>query len=281
MAPSKSPPILPHPESSDPKGDQVRQMFSRIAPTYDLLNRLLSFGVDQHWRTEAVRRITVPSPARVLDLCGGTGDVALKVIRRRPADSVVVADFAQPMLVKAAGRLAGCDTRHGVLCADALQLPFESESFDAAFCAFGVRNWSDIDQGLREVHRVLKPGGEFAVLDFLKAGRGLPDALGRFYIHKVLPTVGSWVSGDRRAYRYLAESMEGFCSEGEFREKAHAAGFAAACEKRFFLGLCWLFVLRKPNAGARIPSRASIIRKRFPESAKKCPRKVDWDNIPG
>jgi demethylmenaquinone methyltransferase/2-methoxy-6-polyprenyl-1,4-benzoquinol methylase len=238
--------VVPNPDSPASKERQVREMFSRIAPTYDLLNRVLSMGIDQRWRDYAAKHLTIPSPARILDLCGGTGDVAMKVLERRPGDTVTVADFAQPMLAKASARLASAGPRHAALCGDALQLPFPGDCFDGSVCAFGVRNWVDLEAGLAEVMRILRPGGEFAILDFLQAGHGVSDALGRLYIHHVLPAVGSLVSGDRRAYRYLAESMEGFCSDTEFRATVQACGFEIVQERRFFLGLCWFFLLRKP-----------------------------------
>ncbi|MCG3198326.1 MAG: ubiquinone/menaquinone biosynthesis methyltransferase [Candidatus Omnitrophica bacterium] len=244
---SASTPVLPNPRSSEGKARQVRDMFSRIAPTYDLLNRLLSLGVDQRWRSHAVSHLTVPSPARVLDLCGGTGDVAMKNLKARPSDTVVVADFAYPMLTKARDRLRVSAPRHGALCGDALQLPFPDQAFEAVYCAFGVRNWSDPRGGLGEVLRVLKPGGEFIILDFFRAGSGLSDALGRLYVHHVLPLVGALISGDRHAYRYLADSMEGFCTDREFGEVVRLSGFEVTHRHRFFLGLCWLFRLRKPQ----------------------------------
>lgn len=234
--------VVPDPSSSLPKSRQVREMFARIAPTYDLLNRLLSLGVDQRWRSYAISKLTVPSPARVLDLCGGTGDFAGQLLRERPRDTVHVADFCEPMLRKARGRFG---TEHGVTCGDALRLPFEAESFDAILCGFGARNWSDLEAGLAEARRVLRARGEFAVLDFYEAGKSLSDRFGRFYVHKVLPFVGGLVSGNREAYRYLADSMDGFCSVDQFVGRAERAGFSVKIRKRFFLGLCWLVVLER------------------------------------
>jgi len=238
--------VLPDPKSSDPKGRQVREMFSRIAPTYDLLNRLLSVGIDQTWRSHAVRRLSIPSPAKVLDLCGGTGDFALQVLKRRPQDRVHVADFAIPMLEKSRERLGRADgSPHGVFCADALRMPFPDEAFDGCVCGFGVRNWSDLETGLMEVNRVLRPGGEFVVLDFFQAGESLSDKFGRFYCRKVLPAVGGIVSGDGRAYRYLAESMDGFCGVDEFEKRVLRCGFDRVGARRFSMGMCWMFHFKK------------------------------------
>jgi ubiquinone/menaquinone biosynthesis methyltransferase len=238
-------PALPDPGSSVPKDRQVREMFGRIAGTYDLLNRVLSLGSDQYWRRYAIRRLQTPSPAKVLDLCGGTGDMALQLLIRRPQDSVVVADFAYPMLEKAHRRVTARSPKSGVLCGDALALPFPDGWFDICLCAFGVRNWSDPLEGMREVHRILRPGGELAVLDFLRSEDNLMERLKRLYIQGILPVVGFIASGDAQAYRYLAESMEKFYSGEEFLAAAHTAGFEVTHRKRFFLGTCWCFVLRK------------------------------------
>ncbi len=238
-------PVLPDPHSSISKGHQVQEMFGRIAGTYDFLNRILSFGTDQHWRRYAIRHLQAPTPARVLDLCGGTGDMALQLLNHRPQDSVVVADFAYPMLEKAQRRMTAQSLKAGVLCGDALALPFPDESFDACLCAFGVRNWSDPLMGLREVNRILRAGGELAVLDFLRSEGSRMERLKQLYIQGVLPVVGFIASGDKQAYRYLAKSMEEFYSGEEFLATAHMAGFEVTHSKRFFLGSCWCFVLRK------------------------------------
>ncbi|MCA9438030.1 MAG: ubiquinone/menaquinone biosynthesis methyltransferase, partial [Candidatus Omnitrophica bacterium] len=239
-------PVVPDPKSVEPKGKQVREMFSRIAPTYDLLNRLLSVGIDQRWRTQAVNRLRVPSPSTILDLCGGTGDFSIQLLKRRPTDRVHLADFAFPMLEKARTRLGPTDqSPHGVLCGDALRMPFSDASFDGCLCGFGVRNWADLEAGLREVNRVLRPDGEFVVLDFFQAGESMADKFGRFYCRKVLPTVGQMISGDGRAYRYLAESMDGFCAPDEFEKRVRDCGFELVEQKKFSMGMCWLFHFRK------------------------------------
>lgn len=235
-------PVVPDPASALPKSRQIREMFARIAPTYDLLNRLLSCGVDQRWRRFASKSLSVPSPARILDLCGGTGDFAGQVLKNRPGDKVHVADFCESMLKKARNRFA---PEQGVVCGDALRLPFADETFDAAVCGFGVRNWSDLETGLLEARRTLRCGGEFAVLDFFQAGDSFSDRMGRFYVHRILPSVGGMVSGNRAAYQYLADSMDGFCSAREFIARAEDAGFRLKLEKRFILGLCWLLLLVK------------------------------------
>jgi len=239
--------VVPNPESAGSKDHQVREMFSRIAPTYDLLNRLLSFGIDQRWRRYAIRRLAYESPAQVLDLCGGTGDFGTELLKARPDDTVHNADFSMPMLERASKRLTEFGPRHGVLCGDALGLPFEDGQFDIGLCGFGVRNWSNLERGLHEVRRVLRSSGEFAILDFLKVEQGFSDRLGRVYVNHILPTVGSLISRDRQAYRYLARSMDAFCSAEEFRGVVRENGFEISEEKRFFMGMCWFFLLKKTS----------------------------------
>ncbi len=221
-------------------------MFSRIAPTYDLLNRLLSVGIDQRWRAYAVRQLSIPTPGTILDLCGGTGDFALQLLKNRPDDRIHLTDFAVPMLEKARLRLgASSSSPHGVFCGDALKLPLLDHSFDGCLCGFGVRNWSDLEIGLYEVQRVLRSGGEFVVLDFFQAGESLADKFGRFYCRKVLPTVGHLISGNGKAYQYLADSMDGFCGIDEFEERVERCGFDRVGRKRFSMGMCWLSHFRK------------------------------------
>ena len=210
--------------------DRVREMFSGIAPTYDLLNRLLSFGIDRIWRRAAVRALidglAFDRPARFLDLATGTGDVALAVRRRLPEDGgvqIVGADLAFPMLAigrrKAEGRGAGV----GFLQADALSLPFGEGAFDGAIIAFGLRNLEDRPAGLAEMARVLRPGGRLVVLEF-GAPRGLFGGFYHFYFRWVLPVAGRIVSGHPTAYTYLPSTVSDFPAPGELCAMMGEAG---------------------------------------------------------
>ncbi len=191
-------------------GGSVRSMFDRIAPTYDKLNHLLSAGVDHAWRASLARGL--PDPAgRVLDLCAGTMDLGRAVWMEHPQAKIVAADFAVEMLRR--GREKVPDA---ALCgADALALPFRDGSFDVAVCGFGVRNVSDLAACFREVRRVLRPGGTFAILEFFRAEKAITRIFHSVYNRHVLPSVGSALSGHGEAYRYLAESMERFHSLDE------------------------------------------------------------------
>ncbi len=207
------------------KARAVRAMFGEIAPRYDLLNRLLSAGVDQRWRRLAVRLALEKDPRRVLDVATGTGDVALLLKRARPAAGVVGGDFTPEMLelARAKAERAGLEVRF--VEADALALPFADGSFDAVTVAFGFRNFADYERGLAEFRRVLAPGGRAVILEFPPPPRGLLGRVYRFYFGRVLPRIGGVISGKPEAYRYLPSSVASFPEPERLAEMMRAAGF--------------------------------------------------------
>jgi demethylmenaquinone methyltransferase / 2-methoxy-6-polyprenyl-1,4-benzoquinol methylase len=208
----------------------VRGMFSAIAPRYDLLNHLLSFNIDRVWRRRAIAALNwerAPDGS-YLDLCAGTLDVAAAISRQSGfRGRVLGADFAEPMLRHGAAKVA---TKVSPVVADALDLPFAAESAAGAIVAFGVRNVSDLDAALREVHRVLARGARFVILEFTTPRNPLMRRLYHFYFHHVLPVVGGVVSGNRAAYRYLPHSVAKFPPEEQVAERMRAAGF---CDVRW------------------------------------------------
>ena len=183
----------------------VQGMFARIAGRYDLVNALLSGGLDFFWRRRAAAMVRGWGPARLLDLATGSGVLAASLARACPQTRIVGADFCLPMLqqAQATGRL------ERMVVADGMALPFADASFDALTVAFGLRNMADYAGALREMRRVLRPGGKLLVLDF-SVPRGWWQGMYRFYLHRCLPTVAGVVSGERQAYEYLAESIERF-----------------------------------------------------------------------
>jgi len=220
------------PRAQGRDGSSVRSMFDRIAPTYDKLNHLLSAGVDKAWRAELARGLPVPV-GRVLDLCAGTLDLGHMIWMEHPDADVVAADFAVEML-----RLGKDKLPDPKLCgADALALPFRDQSFDVVVCGFGVRNVSDLAACFREVRRVLRPGGTFAVLEFFRAEKRLTRLFHSLYNTRVLPTVGAAVSGDDDAYRYLAESMERFHSLDEAKELMASCGYGEVSGRDLLFGV--------------------------------------------
>jgi demethylmenaquinone methyltransferase / 2-methoxy-6-polyprenyl-1,4-benzoquinol methylase len=222
------------PSSGKERERQVRRIFSEIAPRYDLLNHVLSMNVDRGWRRRAVDKLGwEASPAGLyLDACAGTFDLSLELVARNAFEGTVVAsDFALPMLAQGLPKvLRDTSSRGRVLpvCGDALHLPFPDASFQGAMVAFGVRNLSDLSQGLRELARVLEPGRRLVVLEFTEPPNRLLRHLYLFYFRRVLPLVGRVVSGHPWAYTYLPESVKEFPGPEDFAGLMGAAGFKEA-----------------------------------------------------
>ena len=206
----------------------VRGMFGRIAPRYDLLNHLLSFNLDKRWRTRTVERIAhiLERPdAHVLDLCCGTGDVAL-ALERRTGRPVLASDFSHPMLVEARRKIALRGFRTPLFEADALSLPLADASLDLITVAFGFRNLANYQRGLAEMLRVLKPGGAAAILEFSQPSNRAFGLLYGFFSKRVLPRVGGWISGSAEAYSYLPESISKFPGAGALAQAMRDSGFS-------------------------------------------------------
>ncbi|MDX1493102.1 MAG: ubiquinone/menaquinone biosynthesis methyltransferase [Longimicrobiales bacterium] len=199
------------PRSGAEREKQVQQIFSEIAPRYDLLNHVLSLNIDRSWRRKAVDRLgwTDRPDGLYLDACAGTFDLALELAEREAfRGRVVASDFAHPMLVEGAPKIGASAVES--VCGDSLRLPFEDDVFDGATVGFGVRNLSDLETGLKELRRVLKPGRRLVVLEFTVPPNPIVRAGYLFYFHNILPLVGRIVSGHPWAYTYLPESVKEF-----------------------------------------------------------------------
>lgn len=223
---NSSPDSRSRPREGEARAGQVREIFSSIAPRYDLLNRLLSATVDRRWRRLAVDRLLrgAGREGRILDACAGTMDVADEVASREGFRGRVVAcDFALPMLVEGLGKVAGAPA--APVCGDALSLPFPSRVFDGAIVAFGVRNLADLDVGLRELSRVLRPEGTVVLLEFTLPRNPVLRRLYLFYFTRLLPWIGRLVSGHGWAYRYLPESVLEFPEPPALGRRMEDAGF--------------------------------------------------------
>jgi demethylmenaquinone methyltransferase / 2-methoxy-6-polyprenyl-1,4-benzoquinol methylase len=224
----------------------VRDMFTSIAPRYDLLNHLLSFNVDRLWWRGTARtfqHILTRPGARILDLCCGTGDMAF-ALRRQAGESlphIFGADFSHAMLVRAKAKAR--PQTHAAprwIESDALKLPFSDGSFDLVTSAFGFRNLANYDCGLREICRLLRAGGECGILDFGEPN-GAIGALYRFYFKRVLPRIGTLVSGVRGPYAYLPASVERFPEPEELLARMKAAGFSEASWAPYTFGIAGLY----------------------------------------
>jgi demethylmenaquinone methyltransferase/2-methoxy-6-polyprenyl-1,4-benzoquinol methylase len=220
---------------------EVRAMFARIAPTYDLLNGVLSARRDRSWRRLAAATID-PGARRILDLCSGTGDLALEIATRHPQAFVCAGDFCFEMLQR--GRPKGLDRAAAPATLDALRLPFASGTFDAVTAAFGVRNFEDLAAGLAEMRRVTRSGGQLAILEFFRSESAWRDRPFQVYFRHVLPRVGRLVSGDAAAYSYLPRSVGRFTTRRQFVTLLERAGYTAIRQRDLSLGIATLFVAR-------------------------------------
>ncbi len=222
--PSNHPPI----GEAEGKAEAVESMFDAVAPRYDLLNRVLSAGIDRYWRSRAVRMLSDEQPQRVLDVATGTADLAIKIERTLHPRETVGVDLSAEMLERGRAKIEGkgLSPRISLRKADAADLPFDAVSFDAAFVAFGVRNFEDLDAGLSDIRRVLRPGGSLVVLEF-STPRTFPiKQLYGWYSHHVLPRIGGLLSPDQGAYEYLPNSVAAFPDGTDFLQRMRGVGFA-------------------------------------------------------
>jgi len=218
---------------------KVRGIFSAIARRYDLANHLLSGGLDFFWRARAVRMVKAWNPHSVLDLATGSGDLALAMQKAMPQAHIVGADFCLPMLQEASRK-----GLHPLVVADGTHLPFADSSFDAVTVAFGLRNMESWPVALREMARVLAPGGHLLVLDF-SMPRPPFAVLYRFYLHNILPLVAALVTGNRAGYEYLGESIEAFPSGEAMCSLIRSNGFASADARPLAAGIVSIYTATK------------------------------------
>jgi demethylmenaquinone methyltransferase / 2-methoxy-6-polyprenyl-1,4-benzoquinol methylase len=221
---------------------RVREMFTQIAPRYDLLNHLLSLEMDRMWRARTAKilqPILEREDAKILDLCCGTGDLAF-ALGRRAKGRVWGADFAHTMLVRARKKAVDAIAANGQRAipfveSDALRLPFAADTFDLVTAAFGFRNLANYEAGLLEIRRVLKAGGTIAILEFTEPKPGWFGDLYRWYFRAVLPRLGGMISGDKAAYTYLPKSVARFFQSEELKEMMGKSGFEGV-EARVWTG---------------------------------------------
>ena len=230
----------------------VREMFDSIAPRYDLLNHVLSANVDRLWWWRAARqfRAVLATPdAAVLDICCGTGDMTMALLKRRPRDArpILAADFARAMLSRGAQKFAVREAGQPYavpLEADALHLPLRSESLDLIVSAFGFRNLANYEAGLREFHRVLKPGGQLGILEFSEPG-GLIGKAYAVYFRRVLPAIGRAICGKAGAYSYLPTSVGNFPPPPEMLGLIRTAGYEQCAWQPYTFGIAGLYTARR------------------------------------
>ncbi len=233
----------------DPRGGSG-EMFDRIASRYDLMNRIISLGIDQRWRRRTVDALALKPGARVLDLATGTGDLAMMIARRHPEATVVGVDPSAGMLAEGDRKVAaaGLGERVTLRRGDAEQLEADDASVDGISMAFGIRNVVDRPKALREMARALKPGGRVAILELSEPRRGLLGMMARVHIHHVVPTLGALLSGAWE-YRYLQRSIAAFPPALEFAEVMRASGLRVERAEPMTFGVVHLYVGVRDPAG--------------------------------
>ena len=237
--------VMPY-GSEGRKAEQVERMFDHIAPAYDRLNHLMSLGIDRSWRRRAIRWLAPFRPQEVLDVATGTGDFALLACRMLRPQSLVGTDISEGMMQVARhkAREAGLDDRIRFRREDCEALTFSDASFDAVTVAFGIRNFEHLDRGLREMCRVLRPGGHLVILELSTPDRPPMKQLYRIY-SRLIPLMGRLVSHDRSAYTYLPQSIRAFPQGEVMSESIRRAGFSDVRFRRLTFGVCTLYMATK------------------------------------
>lgn len=235
--------VVPYKEEKTTKKEQVAKMFDNISHRYDFLNHFLSLGIDKGWRQKAINFLRPFNPRLILDVATGTGDFALQALSLNP-EKVIGIDISEGMLSVGRKKIANRQLEQLVelRSGDSENLPFEDNRFDAVTVAFGVRNFENLDRGLREIYRVLKPGGKVVVLEFSRPRKFPFKQLYRFYFRFILPKIGRVVSSDKAAYTYLPESVEVFPDGDDFIHILQQTGFKETQCRSLTFGISSIYV---------------------------------------
>ncbi|MEO0311334.1 MAG: bifunctional demethylmenaquinone methyltransferase/2-methoxy-6-polyprenyl,4-benzoquinol methylase [Bacteroidota bacterium] len=238
--------VTPYADSTATKKQQVTTMFNNIAWRYDILNRLLSLGIDKIWRKKTIATLQAIKPQLILDIATGTADLALAALALNP-EKIIGIDISEDMLAKGREKIKRKKLAHKIelLQGDSEQLIFEDNKFDAVTVAFGVRNFENLDKGLKEIFRVLKPGGQCSILEFSKPKSGLIKPFYNIYTKNITPKLGKWISGDDRAYTYLHDSVQAFPEGEAFIKHLDQAGFKNLKQKRVTFGTVTIYQGKK------------------------------------
>ncbi|MXV38706.1 bifunctional demethylmenaquinone methyltransferase/2-methoxy-6-polyprenyl-1,4-benzoquinol methylase UbiE [Flavobacteriaceae bacterium Ap0902] len=233
--------------SSMGKKDEVEQMFDNVSHKYDFLNRLLSVGIDIQWRKKVVKIIKNAEPKTILDVATGTGDLAIALAKQNPQAQITGFDLSAGMLEYGRKKVKekDLDQQIEMIQGDAENMPFEDDSFDAITVAFGVRNFETLEKGLKEIHRVLKPGGTFVILEFSQPQRFPIKQLYNFYFKNILPVIGKTFSKDHRAYTYLPESVQAFPFGEKLNQILKSVAFKNPKNKELTFGIASIYTSTK------------------------------------
>ena len=238
--------VKPYKDSSLSKKEQVAEMFDNIAGNYDFLNHFLSMGIDIYWRKRLVKRLTKQAPKYILDVATGTGDLAIAMLKADP-DKIIGIDISNGMLEVGRKKMKekGLEDRITLQQADSENLPFKDNSFDAVSVSFGARNFENLEKGLTEMCRVLRPGGKLYILEFSQPTVFPFKQLYRFYFRYILPLVGKIVSKDKAAYTYLPESVGAFPYGKKLNEIIENCGYNNATSHPLTMGIASIYIAEK------------------------------------
>ncbi len=238
--------VLPYKEQQKGKKEQVAEMFDNISKKYDFLNHFLSFGIDILWRKKAIRKLKKDQPKLILDIATGTGDFALEALALNP-DKIIGVDISEGMLEVGRRKMIkkGVSDRIEMQLGDSEKLLFEDNKFDAVIVAFGVRNFENLEKGLSEMLRVLKPGGKTVIVEFSKPTKFPMKQLYNFYFKYILPKIGRLVSKDNAAYTYLPESVENFPDGDRFERILSDVGFKSTECISLTFGISSIYIAQK------------------------------------
>lgn len=230
-------------EQEGEKTQQVEQMFDNIAPTYDKLNHRLSWDIDRRWRRKAIEQLSEHRPKTMLDMATGTGDFAILAAKMLKPDKLVGADISEKMMEigRQKAKAEGLAEVITFMKEDCMNLSFADNTFDAITAAFGIRNFQDLDRGLREMCRVLKPGGKLSIVELTTPVSFPMKQLFGIYSHTILPVYGKLISKDSSAYHYLTATIEAFPQGEQMVGILHKAGFGEAWFKRLTFGICTMY----------------------------------------
>lgn len=238
--------VVPYKEQNISKKEQVAQMFNSISGRYDFLNHFLSLGIDRGWRKKAIKILAESKPERMLDVATGTGDFALQALSLNP-EKIIGVDISEGMLEVGRKKMAERQVSHKIelQVGDSENLPFADNNFDAVTVGFGVRNFENLQKGLQEIYRVMKPNATLVVLEFSRPSRFPFKQVYNFYFKAILPRIGRWVSRDKSAYTYLPESVEAFPDGSDFVAILTAVGFKNTTCKPLTFGISSIYTAQK------------------------------------
>ncbi|MFY9307494.1 MAG: bifunctional demethylmenaquinone methyltransferase/2-methoxy-6-polyprenyl-1,4-benzoquinol methylase UbiE [Bacteroidia bacterium] len=238
--------VTPYKDQSTSKKEQVATMFNNIAPKYDFLNQLLSLGIHKGWRKKAIRLLKADQPRHILDIATGTADFAIEAMKLNP-DKVTGVDISEGMLKLGQEKVnkLGLQNKIKLTIGDSENLPFENNSFDAITVGFGVRNFENLEKGIADIYRVLKPGGSVAILEFSKPQYFPVKQVYYLYFRYITPFIGKLFSKDNSAYTYLPESVNAFPSGNEFLKVLEKAGFKENRAIPLTFGIASIYVAKK------------------------------------